>query len=252
MKRSLLLAVALVLVMAAPASAHHGDQPDRYIDGGSYLADVWPNSGTELYCIDPAWEDAYVQNAVDQMKASTNTAFNHIRNVTDFNRVFDRDGECPNYVNVMNAWDQADVTKSGFLGESQKEEFCAEYLTGVASRIEYEELSGPRALEIDCDRDNNGTLDWFVIIIDVKTETWYWDSSPPTATRPYSFWATITHEAVHATGFTGHWPNDSETCPDNGNHNTMCDDGYGWAYNGGGVADATLESHDIGEINQAY
>ncbi len=151
--------------------------------------------------------------------------------------------------------------RRGPSGKITTEEFCQNYSDGISSRIEYEQLdwlpSSPKAVAVNCDVDENERTDFFVIVIDVRVDDWHFDTSPPTPNHELSYWATVTHEFGHVLGFGGpggvdHWPDDSETCPNNGNHNTMCGDGWGSEDGLGGTANATIESHDIGKVNQHY
>jgi hypothetical protein len=256
MKRifSLFTLVAMTtIVTATPALANH-TEVDHYYDDGHNLAATWSNSGTEDYCIDPNFPAQESDSAVLNIRQSITLAFEQWKDNTDFNRSFNDTGICPGQASFTQAWEDAGNTRAVFLGENQQEEFCQNYLVNSASRVEYEDLGWIAGQTIVCDRDENGLIDFFVVIIDTNSE-WYWpESGDPTATYTWSFRSIMTHEAGHVTGWDEvHLPNITETCPNNASgHNTMCNDEWGAFYGAGGNADMTLESHDIGEINQAY
>ena len=255
MKKLLLALLTVCTIMVAPPAAHAEPATQDYYDlAGHNMADTWPNSGIESFCHDPAWENNYSAAAVDNIVTDISLGLSEWPNSSDFNRVFDHTGVCGGQASFVQAWLDARDTKA--LGETTQEEFCQNYLTGSASRVEYENLSSiaPNSygMTIVCDRDNNETNDFFVVIMDPDPD-WFFPQSAPNATYPNSFWAQFTHEAGHVTGWGAtHFSAQSDACPNNGNHNTMCDDGYGWSYGFGGIASTTIESHDIGEINQAY
>lgn len=252
---ALFAALTLSVVAAPVASAHH-TEVDGFYDTGHNRAAVWSNSGTEAYCYDSEFTARLSAQSLTNMKSTTEIAFDQWQNNTDFNREFNGSlGECSTDYNVMSEWAAANVTKSGALGETQAEEFCQNYMLNANSRIEHENMDpGVQAMTIKCDRDENEKIDFFIVLIDIETGAYTWDNVAPTAAKPVSFWAYMTHEAGHVIGFNIHWQPGSEVpcvnqSPD---HNTMCDDGWG-NYNGQGEAtDSSIEPHDIGETNQAY
>lgn len=261
------LATLVLVVMSGPqAFAHHGDgSPGNYWQEGIFhnVAEVWGNSGTETFCIGTDFYDNFGAATMDNMENTSNVAADQWTNNTQFNRQFNHESgpECTNAYSYRTRWENAQVTK-GF-GEDTLEEFCQNYSDGISSRIEYEQLdwrggTGAFALMQNCDVNEDDKTDFFVIVIDVRADDWHFDTSPPTANHELSYWAVITHEFGHVLGFGDligsgdHWPNDTETCPNNGNHNTMCQDSWGFKDGAGGTADATIESHDIGKVNQHY
>lgn len=254
-----LTAAAAVLVMmmltALPVYAEHGN--DDYIDDDNQhnVADEWSNSGIESFCTDPAWANNYSGSALSNIITDISLALSEWPNNTDFNRVFDHTGECPGQASFMDAWNDASNTRAALLGESTQEEFCQNYLTGSASRVEYENISGtfPNSygFTIVCDRDENNFNDFFVLIMDPSAD-WYFPQNAPNSNFPESFLAMLTHEAGHVLGWSGHFPNTAGTCDNDSTHNTMCQDGYGYVHGLGGWANASIESHDIGEVNQNY
>lgn len=238
---------------AAPAQAHHVGGPDAFIDTGPYDAALWNQSVSESICYTSEFESWGLSPAqISNVEESIQNAFTEWRINTDITKFINVTGECAGNMNFEAAYDNAQIGKS--LGETVREDFC-QHRGSQASSVQYEDLSWLNnqyeGLTWTCDTDDNGLIDYVVVVIDPKVNMNYCDGCN-VPSNSFDFPGIMTHEAGHGYGFGIHWADDSETCPNNTNHNTMCDDGWGYFDGLGETSHRTIESHDIGEVNQNY
>ncbi len=90
---------------------------------------------------------------------------------------------------------------------------------------------------------NDDTVNGFSMSID--TRTWYVDTGTPTSTQ-YDLYSVVTHEAGHATGWSGHFSS-TETICDTDLPATMCP-----YYRVGNIRWRTLSTHDVHTFVGAY
>lgn len=252
----LLVLFASFFISATPAQAHHGDI-DAFFDTGSYDAAMWSDSGTENFCFSPEFQThpsfPLSDFKFNNMRAATGHAFDHWRANTQIDRAIDpfSNPTCDWNLSFRVAFENAEQGKSG--NESTREDFCEHRPLDQKSSIQWEDLSwldSRMALTWTCDVDNNGVIDYFVMVIDPRSN-WHFVHTANPGSNDWDYPSVVTHEAGHGYGFALHWADDSETCPNNSNHNTMCNDGFS-DFGTNGTHDRTIESHDIGETNQAY
>lgn len=261
MKR-ILIALCIVLGAAAPAQAHHADI-DAFYDAGDADAATWNQSVTEEICLSPDFRNAGFSDAqFNSVKQSVFEGFEEWRLGTDItkNINFGGDGvvQCATNYSFRTGYENAEAGRAN--GEEIREDYCEHRLGSQASAIEYENLdfigSDYLALTWTCDTDDNGLIDFLVMVLDTRgvgNGGWHLDPDTTLQFADYDLPAVATHEAGHGWGFGKHWANDAETCPNtSGGHNTMCLDDWGLQGGFGGPADRTIELHDIGETNQAY
>lgn len=257
MRRLLMAAiVAMVAVVGAvPASAHHvpTGEVDGFFRSGPYDAARWADSGVEYYCASPEFTNGGVHELgaaqFDNMVASADNKFGHWKGATEIDKEITSyaDPVCDWNLNFHAAYDNAG---------GDRLDFCEHRPAGQQSSIQYEDLSyidsDTIALTWHCDTNDDTYLDYFVMILDPKSN-FHWKMPDNPGANEWDWPAIVAHEAGHAYGFGIHWADDSETCPNNSNHQTMCSDGYGY-FEGFGVPpyDRTLGDHDIGETDQNW
>jgi hypothetical protein len=259
MKRFVLavLAMGLLVLTATPAFAHHADI-DAFFDDGPYDAATWNQNVSEEICITREFRDSGIApNIIDNIELAVVLGFREWKTQTDITKSIDfgNDGvaECAQNFSFRIGYENAEAGHA--FAEGIREDYC-QHRGNQPSSIEYEDLSwlgDPNRIGLTwtCDTDNNNLIDFVVIIIDPRA--YHWNPEATTGPNEYDFPSIITHEGGHGYGFAKHWANDSETCPDTtAGHNTMCNDGWGIFEGLGGTAGRTIESHDIGEVNQNY
>jgi hypothetical protein len=246
MKRSLLLAVALVLAASPAVLADHGEAGNFY---PGFLGDRWNETVTEEFCIAQDFVDrlgagAKYNNARDAMVETQN----RWEDATNQDAIFFPAGnDCGDFAAV-----QRYVNNGSSDGA-----FCATIPQDWNSSFQYENLdqidSGALGLGIHCDRNSNGKIDYFVVIIDSdRTDSYHFNHTTSPGDQKYDFMGVTMHEFGHATGFTGHMNN---ACAHDSTWATMCQGTWGHFSNqpfGSGAHTRTLTAHDVGAANEVY
>jgi hypothetical protein len=237
MKRSLLLAVALILLVAPAARAEHTDP-------GDWFNKRWFDQGTETYCLQ-GFAGPLTPGEYSNMKSSTSNRINTWESQTNVSRDFQMYGgvECDNSFE-FHALTCASIAVN---------------YPGMTSRISYTPLGGSTRGETRaCDLDVNGNIDFFWIAIDPEESGYnlHWDVFAPVNDGQWDYSGLLMHEFGHALGFQNHFSGSSAACTVSvGTYNTMCGNsnlGIQNFGNSNGTWWRTIESHDIGAINEVY
>ena len=230
-------AMLALLVSALPAQADH--------DQDYYPGQRWNDSANETYCLD-GFAGPLTDGEYTNMVSSTVNRVNHLEApTTDISTDWTMAAgvECANSYDFL-LWQCHEIRQQ---------------LPNMSSRISYENLNGDdRARTKVCDLDANGNLDFFWVVIDLETSNFnlHWNVFSIPSDGQWDFSGLLMHEMIHVSGWLDHFPATSEACTVAvGLYNTMCansDLGIRNFGSSNGTWWRTMESHDIGEINQTY
>lgn len=258
MRKTLLFIAVMCIFLSfdiATALAEHTSR-DMFWDDGHHSAERLNETHTENFCITSEFDAALTTTQVSNLKNSLTIAFNRWLNNTDIDADInlgpgaDGNGTCGSNFNFRVGWENAEVGHT--WPESVLEDYCEHRPPNAVSSVHYEDLSwmdtgaSTIAYTVACDLDDNQFLDFFVMVIDPRSD-WMWANGSQPNPGDLDFPSVATHEAGHAYGFARHWNNGSDACVvTEAGLNTMCQGNNidNWK--------RTLESHDIAETNQAY
>jgi hypothetical protein len=243
---------ALLLAAAFPAQANHASTDFFDTQEGTRWVDTWHPD----ICLPQEWAialgDTELTNAVNAMYA----AINEWQGSTDVSSTGSTiTTSCGQYNALNDLHDGDSRTKN-----------CNEMPAAHPDdTIQFEPMGlggggiTPYAETLTCDYNNNGKIDWFVIVVNSSIEDqWHYNGfTDPTLAKPVDLRGVITHEFGHVLGWdgpnSGHLTSDCSHVP--ADWNTMCAIAWG-ATKGDDGSDGThersLESHDIGETNDNY
>jgi hypothetical protein len=260
MKRALLVLCLTIGVVftTTPAQADHATH-DFFTDGSTTQAIRWHNApGDWEFCISGDFESllgaSQEANAVDSIDEAdwrwgADTGINQ-------SAVDSASGFCGNY-NFPAEWNAANEDAHTFCNNLPEPGFRR-------ASVQFDNISqdfgGAPAATVTCDRDNDGYLDYFVIVINSyydPTTEWHYSFGADPNQGHWDFPGVMMHEFGHAYGWDLHMNNWNQTaCPQTwSGWSTMCGT-YSYGYfptsSSAGTADRTLGSHDIGETNEWY
>jgi hypothetical protein len=243
MKRRLLFAVIMFLMVATPARAEHS-QPGTFYTGAD--GGRWSDTVSENYCFEGfagplsgAEYDNMVASTVEQMN-------NEVESDTQIDTNWISNGNCGSTLD---------------FGEWSCSELRAAF-NNPQSRIDYENQgnNGTRAetLTCDLDLDANNRIDFFWIAIDTEESGYdlHWNVFSTPASLDYDYSGLFTHEMIHGTGFMGHFSGASDACDTGvGVYSDMCL-GTNLGIQNAGASNGTwwrsLTVHDIGAVDEVY
>lgn len=230
---ALAIIFASLFVSATPAWAEHGVE--------DFFSKQWLNGVTRNYCVED-FDAPLTDGEYDNMRATTSHQFNiEIETVNNVSTNWQMlSGQCSSNLEFNN-WD---CNAIGFT------------YPNLTSRISYDDLDpGVAAATLKCDLDQNGNWDFFWIAINDSGFDFHWDYSVAVPWNDWDYAGVVLHEMAHAVGWnSGHWTG-SSMCPISSAIQTMCTGVNHGVYHDGNSSGAywrTLESHDSGEIAQAY
>lgn len=259
MKKILLALVCMGLMFGgAPAALAEHANEDHYQDEGLYDGDRWSDTVSEGYCFDGF---GIIPDPSEANAKSTT--------VNQINTVWEADTDInTDWYNVSSQDCSQNLSYQDFASPSQTT-FCTklnQLYPGANSRVDYDDLpAGTLGVTRVCDRDGNGKIDFFwIIITDCEYRqpacpdfSFHWNVFSSVQAEHWDYAGVFTHEMGHATGFDGHWTGSTSACTPitQANSNTMCDNtnlSY-WAHAGStGEWYRNIAGHDIGEVNAAY
>lgn len=257
-KLALLIAVVCWVLNLAPgaAQAHTGDSYHNarfmFPDDGSLDASRW-SIGTHGFRASDFFDSSNkldrIDDAVNESGGHDSTAFTFDRNLGDFTNaginweagVF---GSYSDVCGVEDDW-QSIYGGNGII--------VADFNWTHSHTV----LASTGA----CDTDNNGTLDFFVLALnldDFDGNDWAWGLSENT-TEKADGQGIITHELLHAAGFQSHWDDGVLVNQNTGacalaqfTRDTMCSQTNANNLDHSSYDYRTLEHDDIQEITECY
>ena len=245
MKRSLLLAAALVILTATPALADHGE-PGTFFDYG-IEGDRWNETVLEEFCVSSDFNDRLGGAKSINAREAMVEAQNRWEDGTYMNSIFFPAGnDCGDFPAV-----------NRYVNAGSESAFCNNLPQDWRSSFQFENLDAVSTqalgLGVNCDRNENGKADYFLVIIDSsRADSYHYDHTTSPGDQKYDFMGIVMHEFGHAIGFDRHM---DDACAHDTTWATMCQGTWGHFSNqpfGSGANTRTLSTHDVGATNEVY